>query len=301
MENFIDFFVYTSRMSQKSFPNPNPKHTLLILSALYSGPHYLVKVGKADFGNFIVILLIQAKVNTANDFKPYPKRLPKGSIQKIQEFLRIFPILSDQQLDIIAHFIHDKDVEGFLRSNFGDDYQKLIDNYEPIFKWMLPRLFHHGLAISPLYEGRYACSCAKWVVVKVIFSIISEITPKVSATIAGKQLSPTSARIAFVVSVLQDYGENHILKLYLKTINDFERTGDGTCFTLAKEQFNKSLVTNEKDHQEWVDLHEKFQEKLGYSFAIHPQNWNFNLICWFMNGFESYDHLLKYIDEVLAN
>ena len=282
-------------------PNPNPKLMLSILSALYYGPRYFVKVGLADFGVFLVILLIQAKVNAVDKFKRYPKRLPKGSIKKIQEFLSIFPILSDQQRDIIAHFIDDSDVEGFLRSNFGDDYQKLIDKYEAIFKWMLPRLFHHGLAISPLYEGRYACSCAKWVVVNVIFSIISDITPNVSATIAGRQLTPNSARIAFVVSVLQDYGENHILKLYLKTVNDFEKTGDGDCFSLAKEEFNKSLVTNEKDHQEWVEMHERIQEKLGYSFAMHPQKWDFNLICWFMNGFENYEHLLRYIAEMLAN
>ena len=285
----------------KQNPTPNPKLMLLILFALYYGPRYLVKVGEANFGDFLVILLIQAKVNAANRFRPYRGRLPKGSVKKIQEFLRIFPILSDHQKAIIARCIDDIDVEGFLRSNFGDDYQKLIDKYETIFKWMLPRLFHHGLAISPLYEGRYACSCAKWVVDQVIFSIISDITPNVSATMAEKQLSPTSARIAFVVSVLQDYGENLILKLYLNTINDFERTGDGDCFSLAKEEFNKSLVTNEKDHQEWVEMHERIQEKLGYSFAMHPQKWDFNLICWFMNGFENYEHLLRYIAEMLAS
>lgn len=282
--------------------NPDPRLMLLILSALYYGPRYLVKVGEADFGDFLVILLIQAKVNAANDFKLFLKRLPKGSVKKIQVFLQIFRILSDLQRGIIARFVDDSDVEGFLRSNFGADYQKLIDKYEPIFRWMLPRLFHHGLAISPLYEGRYACSCAKWVIVKVIFSIISEITPNVSAMVAaGKQLSATSARIAFVVSVLQDYGENHILKLYLKTINDFERTGDRTCFTNAKEEFNKSIVTNEKDHQEWVEMHERIQKNLPYSFAIHPQKWNSNLMKWFMNGFENYEQLLQYIAEMLAN
>jgi hypothetical protein len=282
--------------------NPDPRLMLLILSALYYGPRYLVKVGEADFGDFLVILLIQAKVNAANDFELFPKRLPKGSVKKIQVFLRIFPILSDPQRGIIARFVDDSDVEGFLRSNFGADYQKLIDKYEPIFRWMVSNLYKHGLAISPLYQGRYACSCAKWVVINVISSIISEITPNVSAMVAaGKQLSPTSARIAFVVSVLQDYGENHILKLYLKTINDFERTGDRTCFTNAKEEFNKSLVTNEKDHQEWVEMHERIQKNLRYSFAIHPQKWNFNLISWLMNGFENYEKLLQYIAEMLAN
>ena len=288
--------------------NPNHKLMLRILSALNHGPRYLVKVGEADFDNFLVIMLIQAKVNAANDFKPYPKRLPRGSIQKIQEFLRIFPILSDRQKDVIAHFIDDKDVEGFLCQNFGSDYQALIDKYEPVFRWMLPRLYHHGLAISPLYKGRYACSCAKWVVVKLIFTVISEITPNVSELMKGKQLSPNSARIAFVLSVLQDYSENHILKLYLKTINDMERTHDESCFTLAEQEFNRSIVTNEKDHQEWVELQAKFkenfglqakfQEKHGYSFALHPTKWNFNLICWLMNGFENYDHMLQYITEM---
>jgi hypothetical protein len=288
-------------MNQNPKPFPNPKRMLLILSALKYGRRYLVKVGEADFGNFLVILLIQAKVNAANHFKPYPGRLPKGSIKKIQEFLRIFQILSEKQWDIIAHFIDDRDVEGFLCENFGSDYQTIIDKYEPIFKWMLPNLFKRGLAISPLYEGRTACSCAKWVVDEVILSIISEITPNVSATIAGKQLSPTSARIAFVVSVLQDYCKNHILKLYLKTINDFERTRDVSCFELAEKEFNKSLVTNEKDHQEWMDVNKKFQENLCHSFELHPQKWNSKLICWLMNGFENYDHLLQYIAEVLAN
>jgi hypothetical protein len=288
-------------MNQNSKPFPNPKLMLLILFALKYGRRYLVKVGEADFGNFLVILLIQAKVNAANDFKPYPGRLPKGSIRKIQEFLRIFQILSEKQWDIIAHFIDDSDVEGFLRSNFGDDYQKLIDKYEPIFKWMLPNLFKRGLAISPLYEGRTACSCAKWVVDEVILSIISEITPNVSATIAGKQLSPTSARIAFVVSVLQKYGGNHILDLYLKTINYFERTRDESCFALAEQEFNRSISTNEKDHQEWVELQAKFKENLRHSFELHPQKWNSSLIGWLMNGFDNYKNLLQYIAEVLAN
>jgi hypothetical protein len=296
-------------------PIPNPKLMLLILFALYNGPRYLAKVGEADFGNFLVILLIQEKANAANDFKTFPKRLPKGSIKKIQEFLWIFPILSDHQRDILSHFIDDTNFEEFLSRNFGDDYQKLIDKYEPIFKWMLPRLFHHGLAISPLYKGRYACSCAKWVVVKSIFSIISQITPSVSELIVGKHLSPTSANIAFAVSVLQDFSNNYIFILYIETINQVERTHDKKWFAFAERAFNKSLVTHKKDHEEWVQLHERYKakfrvpvelqakshEKDSYSFALHPQQWNFNLICWLMNEFENYDHLLQYIQEVTAD
>ena len=281
-------------------PVPNPKLMLLILSALYYGPRYLVKVGLADFGDFLVILLIQAKVNAMNDFKPYPKRLPKGSIRKIQEFLQIFPILSDHQLDILAHFLGDDDFEGFLCKNFGSGYQSIIEKYEPIFKSMLPRLLHHGLAISPLYEGRYACSCAKWVVVKVIFSIISDIAPNVSAMIKGKQLSPNSVRIALAVSVLQDYGENLVFQLYIKTINDVQRTHDSKYYMKAEQEFNCS-ISNEKDHREWLELHAKYQSNYGHSFAKNPQRWNFNLICWLMNGFENYDHLLQYIHDVRAD
>jgi hypothetical protein len=275
---------------------------LLILVALYYGPRYLVKVGLADFGDFLVILLIQAKVNVVNDFHRYHKRLPEGSVRKIQEFLRIFPILSDQQRDILSHFIDDSDVEGFLCKNFGSDYQRHIDKYESMFRKMLSKLLHYGLTISPLYTGRYACSCAKWVVVKSIFSIISDITPNVSATIAGKQLSPNSARIAFSVSVLQNYGQgdNYILNLYLNTINDVERTGDGKYFFLAEQEFNRSVVTNEKDHQEWMELHAKYHGFFGYSFALYPKRWDCGLISSLMNDFVNHADLLKFIEEVKA-
>jgi hypothetical protein len=296
-------------------PNPNPMLMLQILFALSQGPRYLVKVGLADFGVFLVILLIQAKVNGANDYKPYPKRLPQGSIKKIQEFLRIFPILSVHQRDILALFIDDTDVEGFLCEHFGDDYQRIIDKYEPVFRWMLPRMLHHGLAISPLYKGRYACSCAKWVVINSIISIISTITPNVSQMIVGKQLSSKSADIAFAVSVLQEYGDNYVFNLYINTINEVERTHDTKWFALAEQEFNKSLVTHERDHEKWVELHERYKDKFrvpvelqtksyekdSYSFALHPQKWNFNLICWIMNEFENYDDLLLYIKEVTAD
>ena len=149
----------------------------LLLLSLYNGPRYLVKVGLADFGDFLVILLIQAKVNAMNGYRRYPKRLPKGSVRKIQLFMRAFPLLSEHQSAILAHFIDDSDVEGFLCTHFGTDYQKIIDKYEPIFRWMLPRLLRHGLKVSPHYRGRYACSCAKWVVSKMIYWIVSEWKP----------------------------------------------------------------------------------------------------------------------------
>ncbi len=283
-------------------PTPQMKLMLQILVALYHGPRYLVKVGLADFGDFLVILLIQAIANVVNDFRTYSNRLPKGSVRKIRDFLVIFPILSDQQRDILSRFIDDSDVEGFLSKNFGVDYQRHIDKYESMFRKMLSKLLHYGLTISPLYAGRYACSCAKWVVVKSIFSIISEITPNVSATIAGKQLSPNSARIAFSVSVLQNYGQadNYILNLYLNTINDVERTGDRRYLILAKHEFNRSIVTNEKDHQEWMELHEKYHDFFGYSFALHPERWDCGLISSLMNDFINHTDLRKFIEEVQA-
>jgi len=282
-----------------SVGNPNPKLMLLILSALYSGPRYFVKVGEADFVNFLIILLIQAKVNAANDFEPYPKRLPKGSVVKIQEFLHVFKLLSDQQMSIIAYFGDDSDVEGYLCKHFGSDYQKIIDKYEATFRFMLPRLYRLGLKISPNYKGRYACSCAKWVLVKMMFCIISEITPNVSKM--TKPLSPTSENIAFHVSILQDYGTNLFLQLYLQTINEYERNLDPICFVIAEQEYERMVVSNREDYEGWLQLHAKYHEKRGCLFQLHPQKWNFYLISWIMNSFENHDSLDLYIKEITAD
>ena len=141
------------------------------------------------------------------------------------------------------------------------------------------------------------------------------ITPNVSELIVGKHLSPTSANIAFAVSVLQDFSNNYVFNLYIETINQVERTHDKKWFALAERAFNKSLVTHKKDHEGWVQLHERYKAKFRvpvelqsnfhrmdtYSFALHPQKWTSNLICWLMNEFENYDHLLQYIHEVTAD
>jgi hypothetical protein len=282
-----------------SVGNPNPKLMLLILSALYSGPRYFVKVGEADFVNFLIILLIQAKVNAANNFTPFPQRLPKGSVVKIQEFLHVFKLLSDQQKSIIAYFGDDSDFEGYLRKNFGSDYQKIIDKYEATFKYMLPRLYKLGLKISPNYKGRYACSCAKWVLVKMMFCIILEICPDISKM--TKTLSATSENIAFHVSILQDYGTNLFLQLYLQTINEYERNLDPNCFVIAEQEYDKMIVSNYQDYKSWKELHVKYQEKTGRSFHLHPQRWNFYLICWIMNAFENHDSLVTFINEITVD
>jgi hypothetical protein len=284
--------------------NPNLKLALRILFALYYGPRYLVKVGEADFGNFLVILLIQAKANASNNFMTYPTRLPRGSVRKILDFLHIFPILSEHQRAILAEFkdiSDDSDVEEFLCRNFGSDYQKIIDKYESMFKWMLPQLLKLGLKISPRYQGRYACSCAKWVLVKMIFCITSDISPNVTQVMAEKTLSPQSQRIAFCVSILQELGTNHFLQLYLQTINQFERTGDSNCFTFAEQEYDKMVISNYQDYQAWVELHAKYQQEFGFSFQLHPTKWTNSLIGWLMNGFDNYDSLCQFIVEVNAN
>ena len=279
--------------------NPNPKLMLLILSALYSGPRYFIKVGEADFVNFLIILLIQAKVNAANDFKPFPKRLPKGSVVKIQEFLHVFKLLSEKQTDIISNFVDDTDFEEYLCKHFGSDYQKIIDKYEATFRFILPRLFKLGLKISPNYKGRYACSCAKWVLVKMMFCIVSEICPDVSKM--TKTLSPTSDNIAFHVSILQDYGTNLFLQLYLQTINEHERNLDPNCYVIAELEYEKMIVSNPEEYKAWVELHTKYQEKRRRFFQLHPQDWNFYLISWIMNAFENHDSLITFINEITAN
>ena len=87
----------------------------------------------------------------------------------IQTFLQIFPLLNKRQRDILSKFISDDDVDGFFRENFGTDYQKIVAKYEDTFRVILPTLFQNGLAFSPNYRGRYACSTALWVVAKTIF------------------------------------------------------------------------------------------------------------------------------------
>jgi len=281
--------------------NPNLKHTLLILSALYHGPRYLVKVGEADFSKFLVIMVIQAKVNAANDYKPYPKRLPKGSIRLILDFIQIFAIISVDDRAVLAHFIGDSDVEEFLCRNFGSDYQKIIDKYEPMFKWMLPRLYKLGLKISPRYQGRYACSCAKWVIINMIYCIVSEISPNMAQVMAEKTLSPQSQRIAFFVSILQEHSTNHFLQLYLHTINQYERTCDENCFDFAEHEYDKMVISNHQDYQAWVELHAKYKQEFGFSFQLHPKRWTNSLICCLMNGFDNYESLCQFIAEVNAN
>lgn len=287
--------------NSRTIPTPQMKLMLQILVALYHGPRYLVKVGLADFADFLVILLIQAKVNAMNGYTRYPRCLPKGSVRKIQLFMRAFPLLSEHHHTILAHFIDDSDVEGFFCTHFGTDYQKIIDKYEPIFRWMLPRLLRLGLKVSPNYRGRYACSCAKWVVSKIIFCIISEFLPNATEVLANKTLSPTSKKIGFILAMFQDNCKNPFMQLYLQTIVEYERSLDPKCFEVAEQEYDKMMISNHQSYQAWVGLSKRFEDNLRFSFPIHPKQWSPILISLIMGAFDSYRSINQFISEITAN
>ena len=272
-----------------------------LLLSLYYGPHYLARVGLADFADFLVILLIQAKVNVVNDYNQYPKRLPKGSVRKIQLFMRAFPLLSEHHHAILAQFIDDSDVEGFLCTHFGTDYQKIIEKYEPVFRWILPKLLKLGLKVSPNYKGRYACSCAKWVVTQMIFCIISEFLPNVTQVLANKTLSPTSKKIGFILSMFQENYANHFMQLYLQTIIEYERSLDPRCFNIAEKEYDRMINSNHQDYEAWVGLSKRFEENLRFSFPLHPKQWTPMLISLIMGAFDSHQLLYQFMSEITTN
>jgi len=273
----------------------------ILLLSLYYGQRFLVKVGLADFADFLVILLIQAKANAANRYKLYPKRLPKGSVRKIQIFIHAFPLLSEHHHAILAHFINDSDVERFLSTHFGSDYQKIINKYEPDFRWILPRLFDLGLKVSPNYRGRYACSSAKWVVTQMIFCIVSGFLPNASQVLAAKNLSFTSKRIGFILGMFQENYNNPFMQLYLQTIVQYERSLDPRCFDIAEQEYDRMMISNYQDYEAWVGLSKSFQDNLRFSFPIHPKQWTPMLISLIMGAFDSYQLLYRFISEITAN
>jgi len=292
MQNNNDFLIIIAKPVKMIY--------FLFLS-LYYGPRFLVKVGLADFADFLVILLIQAKVNAANRYKRYPERLPKGSVRNIQRFIRIFPLLSEHHHAILAHFIDDSDVEGYLCTHFGSDYQKIIDKYEPVFRWMLPRLFDLRLKVSPNYQGRYACSCAKWVITQMIFCIISGFLPNASQVLAGKTLSPCSKRIGFIISMFQESYANPFMQLYLQTILEYERSLDPKCFEFAEQEYDRMIISNHQDYEAWVGLSKRFQDNLSFSFPLHPKQWTPMLISCIMGAFDSQQLLYQFMSEITAN
>jgi len=71
---------------------------LLLLCGIYHGPRWFAKHCIADFGDFIVILLILSKVQAANGFTVFHDKFPPESVMMIQTFLQIFPLLTAHQV-----------------------------------------------------------------------------------------------------------------------------------------------------------------------------------------------------------
>lgn len=265
------------------------QNIIFLLCNLYHGPQSkrFVKNGVADFGDFLVILLIQAKVNAASAYKMYPGRLPKGSILRIQSFLRIFKILTPTQQAILANFILNDDVDGYFYKHFGNDWQRILDKYEYAFRVILPALFRNGLAESPKYSGRYACSTAKWVIIKTIFWYMERNTTRLDV----------EGLTSYAIQIMRNYRQNLCFKLYLQTITHIEFTKDPHCFEIADNYFQE-IVKNDHSHYEaWMDFIADFRRKTYIQVGESPKDWNSGLICWLMNQFENYETLIKYIAE----
>lgn len=272
----------------------NSEFFLLLLCGIQCGPRskWFVKHGIADFGDFIVILLIMAKVNAANEFGIYPGRFPKGSVMMIQKFLQIFPLLNERQRDILSKFISDDDVDGFFREHFGADYQKIVAKYEDTFRVILPTLFQNGLTISPNYRGRYACSTAKWVVAKTIFSFMERNTRRpLDDPTASRFLQNT----AHAIAIMRDLRHNPIFMLYIETIIHMELTNDPTCFDTASHHFRNIIFNHYHHYDAWLEFIADFRKRTYTQIGESPKDWDSKLICWLMNWFQSYEFLTEYM------
>lgn len=267
---------------------------LLLLCGIYHGPRckWFVKHGIADFGDFLVILLIQAKVNAASYYEKYRGRLPKRSIVNIQTFLQIFQLLTTHQRDILAKFILNDDVDGFFREHFGDDWQKIVDKYEHTFRFILPALFQNGLAVSPNYRGGYACSTAKWVVIKTIFWVMERNTRRLDP-----KASTVSQNIAHAIAIMRDYRHNLVFQLYLQTIIHMQLTKDPRCFDIAEDYFCDIKTTNRSHYDAWLEFIADFRKRTHIPIGKSPYDWNSGFISWIMNCFETYPNLMEYIAE----
>jgi hypothetical protein len=267
---------------------------LLLLCGIYHGPRckWFVKHGIADFGDFIVILLIMAKVNAANGFGMYLDKLPEGSIMMIQTFLQVFPLLNKRQQDILSKFISDKDVDGFFREHFGDDYQKIVAKYDATFRVILPTLFRNGLTFSPNYRGRYACSNAKWVVAKTIFSFMERNTRRPLDDPTASLVSQTTAH---AIAIIRDMRYNRIFQLYIQTMVHIELTNDPKCFDIASHHF-RDIIYNDYSHYEaWLEFIADFRRRTYIRIGEYPNSWHSEFICWLMNSFQSYEFLSDYM------
>jgi hypothetical protein len=263
---------------------------LLLLCGIYHGPRckWFVKHGIADFGDFIVILLIMVKVDAANGLG----RFPKGSVMMIQTFLQIFPLLNKHQQHILSKFISDDDVDGFFREHFGADYQKIVAKYEDTFRVILPTLFRNGLTISPNYHGKYACSTALLVVAKTIFSFMERNTCR---PLDDPTASLVLQNTAHAIAIMRDMRHNPIFTLYIETMVHMELTNDPTCFDIASHHFRKIIFNHYHHYEAWLGFIADFKKRTYIEIGVSPKDWNSKLICWLMNWFQSYEILREYM------
>lgn len=269
---------------------------LLLLCGIYHGPRckWFVKHGIADFGDFIVILLIMAKVNAANEFTVFHDKFPQGSVMMIQTFLRIFPLLTSRQENVIAKFISDDDVDAFLRENFGDNWMQIFHKYEDTFRVILPTLFRNGLSVSPNYKGKYACSTSKWVVAKMIFWLMERYTCRPKDDPSASLSSQTTA---FSIAIMRDFRVNLVFQLYLETMVQMELTNETECFVIADKEFRNIIVNQFPHYEAWLGLVTEIEKRTYVRISQNPRDWDSKLICWLMNSFQSYEILSQYMAE----
>jgi hypothetical protein len=274
----------------------NPSFMLLLLCCIYHGPRckWFVKHGIADFGDFIVILLILAKVNAANGFTVFHDKFPPGSVMMIQTFLRIFPLLTPRQKGILAKFISDDDVDAFLREHFGNHWMRIFNKYEDTFRVILNKLFENGLVISPNYKGRYACSTSKWVVSKTIYWLMEKYTCQPKDDPSTILLLK---KIAFAIKIMRDYRHNLFFQLYLQTMVQIELTNDQMWFDIANQEFSIIIMNNFPHYKAWQEFIAEIEKRKHVRISLNPKEWNSKLICWIMNSFQSYEILNQYMSE----
>lgn len=212
----------------------------------------------------------------------------------IDTFLRIFPLLTPRQKDVLARFMSDDDVDTFLRENFGEDWMRIFHKYEATFRVILPTLFRYGLSVSPNYKGRYACSTAKWVVAKMIFWLMEQYTcrPKEDPS-ASLCLQQTALSIA----IMRDYRHNQVFQLYLETMVQIELTNDPICFKHAGNQLRNIIMNSFPDYEAWLEIIADLKKRTHVRIYPDPRYWDSKLICWLMNSFQSYKNLSQYLEE----
>lgn len=212
----------------------------------------------------------------------------------IQTFLQVFPLLNKRQQDILAKFISDDDVDGFFREHFGDDYQNIIAKYENTFRVILPTLFRNGLTVSPNYRGGYACSTAKWVVAKTIFSFMER---KTCRPLDDPTASLVSRTTAHAIAIMRDMRHNRIFQLYIQTMVHIELTNDPQCLNYAANHFRDIIYNHYPQYEAWLEFIADFRRRTHIQIGEFPKDWDSGFICWLMNWLQSYQFLSQYMLE----